>query len=43
MCSLRDVDVVAISSQLTTYETQLQASYAALAKVQSLSLVDYLL
>ncbi|MGV8831136.1 MAG: flagellin [Devosia sp.] len=40
--SLRDVDVVAISSQLTTYETQLQASYAALAKVQSLSLVDYL-
>lgn len=40
--SLRDVDVTAIAAQLTAYETQLQASYAALAKIQSLSLQDYL-
>ncbi|SEQ52239.1 flagellar hook-associated protein 3 FlgL [Devosia sp. YR412] len=40
--SLRDVDVTAIAAQLTAYETQLQASYAALAKLQSLSILDYL-
>ncbi|MGV8854895.1 MAG: flagellin [Devosia sp.] len=40
--SLRDVDVTAVAVHLTAYETQLQASYAALAKVQSLSLLDYL-
>lgn len=40
--SVRDVDVTAIAAQLTAYETQLQASYAALAKLQSLSLLDYL-
>ncbi|MDR3476232.1 MAG: flagellin [Devosia sp.] len=39
---VRDVDVTAISVKLTSYETQLQASYSALAKVQSLSLMDYL-
>lgn len=40
--SLRDVDVTSIAVQLTSYETQLQASYAALAKIQSLSLLDYM-
>ena len=40
--NLRDVDVTAVAAQLTAYETQLQASYAALAKIQSLSLLDYL-
>ncbi|WEK03287.1 MAG: flagellin [Candidatus Devosia phytovorans] len=40
--SLRDVDVTEIAAQLTSYEAQLQASYAALAKIQSLSLLDYL-
>lgn len=40
--SLRDVDVTAIAAQLTAYETQLQASYSALAKIESLSLLDYL-
>lgn len=40
--ALRDVDVTTITAQLTAYETQLQASYAALAKIQSLSLLDYL-
>lgn len=39
--SIRDVDVVAVAAKLTSYETQLQASYAALAKVQSLNLLDY--
>lgn len=40
--SIRDVDVTTIAAQLTAYETQLQASYAALAKVQSLNLLDYI-
>lgn len=40
--TLRDVDVTAVAAQLTAYETQLQASYSALAKLQSLSLTDYL-
>ncbi|MDP3320269.1 MAG: flagellin [Bosea sp. (in: a-proteobacteria)] len=35
-------DVTALAVALSSYETQLQASYAALAKVQSLSLLDYL-
>tara|TARA_R110002020_G_scaffold15278_44_gene54687 strand:+ start:2450 stop:2641 length:192 start_codon:yes stop_codon:yes gene_type:complete len=30
------------AAQLTAYETQLQASCSALAKIQSLSLLDYL-
>lgn len=39
--SIKDVDVAALTAKLTTYETQLQASFAALAKVQSLNLLDY--
>ena len=35
-------DVTALAVELSAYETQLQASYAALAKVQSLNLLDYL-
>jgi flagellar hook-associated protein 3 FlgL len=35
-------DVTALAVELSAYETQLQASYAALAKVQSLNLMDYL-
>jgi flagellar hook-associated protein 3 FlgL len=39
---LRDADVTAIAVRIASYETQLQASYSAIAKLQSLSLVDYL-
>lgn len=39
---IRDVDVAAVTVTLTTYQTQLEASYAALAKIMSLSLQDYL-
>jgi flagellar hook-associated protein 3 FlgL len=39
---LRDADVTAIAVQISNYQTQLQASYSAIAKLQSLSLVDYL-
>lgn len=39
---LKDADVTEIAVRLTSYETQLQASYSALAKVQSLNLLDYL-
>lgn len=38
----RDVDATAVAVRLTGYETQLQASYSALAKIQSLNLLDYL-
>ncbi|WP_342361775.1 flagellin [Terrarubrum flagellatum] len=37
-----EVDVAAVTVQLTSYETQLQASYSAIAKIQSLSILDYL-
>lgn len=40
--SLRDVDITEIAARLTAYETQLQASYSAIAKLQALSLTDYL-
>lgn len=40
--SLTEVDVAAVTAQITTYQTQLEASYSALAKIQSLSLVYYL-
>jgi len=40
--SIRDVDATAVAVTLTSYETQLQASYSALAKIQSLNLLDYL-
>lgn len=39
---LRDADVTVVAVQLASYETQLQASFSALAQVQSLSLLDYL-
>jgi len=39
---LRDADVTEITVKLTSYETQLEASYSAIAKLQGLSLVDYL-
>lgn len=35
-------DVTELTVQLSAYETQLQASYAAMAKIQSLNLMDYL-
>lgn len=38
----KDADVTAIAVQLTSYQTQLQASYSALAKIQSLSILSYL-
>lgn len=40
--NIRDIDVAAVTVQLTSYETQLQASYAAIAKLQALSISDYL-
>ncbi len=39
---LTDVDVTEAAVRLTSYETQLQASYSAIARLQSLSLLDYL-
>jgi flagellar hook-associated protein 3 FlgL len=39
---LRDVDVTEIAVRISSYETQLQAAYSAIAKLQSLSLQDYL-
>lgn len=40
--SLTDVDVAAVTAQLSTYQAQLTASYSAIAKVQSLNLASYL-
>lgn len=39
---IKDVDVAEITVRLTTVETQLEASYSALAKIMSISLQDYL-
>ena len=39
---LTAVDVAAVTAQLSVYEAQLQASYAALGKIQGLRLADYL-
>jgi flagellar hook-associated protein 3 FlgL len=39
---LTSVDVAAVTAQLSTYQAQLTASYAAIAKVQSLDLASYL-
>jgi flagellar hook-associated protein 3 FlgL len=39
---LTGVDVAAVTASLSTYEAQLTASYAAIAKVQSLNLANYL-
>lgn len=40
--AINGADVTALAVELSSYETQLQASYAALAKVQALNLMDYL-
>lgn len=40
--NLTGVDVAAVTAQLSTYQAQLTASYAAIAKVQALSLASYL-
>ena len=40
--SLTGVDVAAVTASLSTYQAQLTASYAAIAKVQSLQLASYL-
>lgn len=42
LSSLKDVDVAAVTVQLSTYQSQLEASYAALGKFLSLSIVSYL-
>jgi flagellar hook-associated protein 3 FlgL len=39
---LNSVDVAAVTARLSTYQAQLEASYSAIAKIQGLSLVDYL-
>lgn len=40
--SLTDVDVASVTAQMASYQTQLQASYAAISKISSLRLMDYL-
>lgn len=40
--NLTSVDVAAVTAKLSTYQAQLTASYAAIAKVQSLNLASYL-
>jgi len=39
---IKGVDVAALTVKLAAFDSQLRASYAALGKIQSLSLVDYL-
>ncbi|MDR3468611.1 MAG: flagellin [Xanthobacteraceae bacterium] len=39
---LTSVDVAAVTAQLSTYQSQLTASYSAISKIQSLSLASYL-
>ncbi|WP_441240723.1 flagellin [Tardiphaga sp. 768_D3_N2_1] len=39
---LTSVDVAAVTAKLSTYQAQLTASYAAIAKLQSLNLASYL-
>lgn len=40
--AVRDVDITSVAATLTVYETQLEASYSALGRLQSISLVKYL-
>jgi flagellar hook-associated protein 3 FlgL len=40
--TLTDVDVAAVTAEVSTYQTQLEASYSALSKILSLKLSDYL-
>lgn len=39
---LADVDVAQVAARLSIYQTQLEASYSAIAQVQSINLADYL-
>mgnify|MGYP003382333286 CR=1 FL=1 len=39
---IRSVDVTEVSAKITSYESQLQASYAATSKLITLTLLDYL-
>jgi flagellar hook-associated protein 3 FlgL len=39
---LTDVDVAAVTARVSTYQSQLTASYAAISKIQSLNLASYL-
>ena len=39
---LTDVDVAAVTAQLSTYQSQLTASYSAIGKILSLNLASYL-
>ncbi|WP_426441522.1 flagellin [Bradyrhizobium genosp. P] len=39
--NLTSVDVAAVTAQLSTYQTQLTASFSAIAKIQSLNLANY--
>ncbi len=39
---IRNVDVTEVSAKITSFETQLQASYAATSKLITLTLLDYL-
>ena len=40
--NIKHVDLAELAAQLATYDSQLRASYSALAKIQSISLLDYL-
>lgn len=40
--SLTNVDVAAVTAEISTYQAQLEASYSAISKIQSLRLSDYL-
>jgi flagellar hook-associated protein 3 FlgL len=40
--NLRDVDIAAVAAQLSAYETQLQASYSAIGRLQNMSILNYL-
>lgn len=40
--TLTDVDVAAVTAEVSTYQSQLEASYSALSKILSLKLSDYL-
>lgn len=42
IASVRDVDIAAAATQMSQYETQLQASYSAFSKLLQLRLTDYL-
>jgi flagellar hook-associated protein 3 FlgL len=39
---LTNVDVAQVTAKITAYQSQLEASYAAIAKIEGLSLADYL-